>query len=155
MTKFRLSHLTVVLLVIATGCSKTADRTDTSGAKPDTTAMGGMAGMPGMAGGSDMMASMVGHVSMMNGMSADSMRAMLPSHRQTVANALARMNSDMQQMNMTADAAWTALADSIRKDLTRMPEMTAPQLKAAMPSHGARVTRLGEMHRSMMGSPRK
>jgi hypothetical protein len=39
---------------------------------------------------------------------------------------------------------------SLRSDLTRMPEMSAQELRAFMPEHHGRVTRLMEKHRSMM-----
>jgi hypothetical protein len=115
-------------------------------------------GMPGMSGGqmgnmmgAGMMDSMRTHMSMMDSMTADRMKSMLPAHRQMVANMLSRMNSEMRQMNMSPDAAWTATIDSVRQDLTTMPEMSGQQLKAMMPAHRARVMRLLEAHRAMMG----
>jgi hypothetical protein len=115
--------------------------------------MAGMEGMPGMGGGQqdDMTAQMQAHMQSMRGASGDSLVAMLPMHRQMAANMLARMNREMSQMNMPADAAWTATADSVRQDLTRMPEMDASEAQALMPQHEARLSRLMEMHRSMMG----
>ena len=119
---------------------------------------GGMAGMPGMSGGqmgnmmgAAMMDSMQTHLTMMDSMSAGRMKAMLPMHRQMVANMLSRMSSEMRQMNMSPDAAWTATIDSVRQDLTHMPEMSGSQLKAMMPDHHARVMRLLQAHRAMMG----
>ena len=113
------------------------------------------AGMPGMEGapGAGMMDEMSAHMESMDGISMDSMRVMLPMHRQRVANMLARMNREMSDMNMATDAQWDATVDSIRADLTTMPEMSAEELQALMPSHRARVMRLLEMHRSMMGGP--
>jgi hypothetical protein len=117
-----------------------------------------MAGMPGMSGGqmgnmmgAATMDSMQTHLTMMDSMSADRMKAMLPMHRQMVANMLSRMNSEMRQMNMSPDAAWTATIDSVRQDLTNMPEMSGSQLKAMMPDHHARVMRLLQAHQAMMG----
>ena len=119
---------------------------------------GGMASMPGMSGGqmgkmmgAAMMDSMQTHLTLMDGMSADRMKSMLPMHRQMVANMLSRMNSEMRQMNMSPDAAWTATIDSVRQDLTNMPEMSGAQLEAMMPAHRTRVMRLLEAHRAMMG----
>ena len=123
--------------------------------RKDTSAM---ASMPGMSGGqmgnmmgAAMMDSMQTHLTMMDSMSTDRMKAMLPMHRQMVANMLSRMNSEMRQMNMSPDAAWTATIDSVRQDLTNMPEMSGSQLKAMMPDHHARVMRLLQAHRAMMG----
>ena len=122
-------------------------------AKTDTAS--GMPGMPGMQGmiGTGMLDSVQAHMRMMDGMSADQMKATLPTHRQMVANMLAQMNQQMRSMSMPADPAWTATVDSIRKDLVRMPEMSGAELKALVPAHHARVTRLMQMHRQMMGQP--
>jgi hypothetical protein len=113
---------------------------------------GGMAGMPGMGGMmAGMMDSMQTHMRMMDTVSADHMKAMLPMHRQMVANMLSRMSQDMRSMNMPADHTWTATADSVRQDLTRMPKLSARELEAMMVPHRARMTRLMQMHRDMMG----
>jgi hypothetical protein len=85
----------------------------------------------------------------MHGARGDSLKAMLPTHRQTAANLIAQMNREMRQMNMPADPAWTATVDSLRQDLVRMPEMGAAELQSAMPAHAARLGRLMRMHRSM------
>ena len=133
----------------AAGSLEGPTRKDTAGA---------MAGMPGMSGGqmgnmmgAATMDSMQTHLTMMDSTSADRMKTMLPMHRQMVANMLSRMNSEMRQMNMSPDAAWTATIDSVRQDLTHMPEMSGSQLKAMMPDHRARVMRLLQAHRAMMG----
>lgn len=128
--------------------AETAPPAETTGAAP-MPGMPGPGGMPGMPGGS-MMATMQSHMRMMQGMGADSMKAMLPQHRQMVANMLAQMNQEMRRMNMAQDPAWTATVDSIRQDLTTMPSMSASELHAFMPRHGARVMRLVEMHQRMM-----
>ena len=114
----------------------------------DTSGMGGMGGMQG----GDMMARMQQHLRLTTRASGDSLEAMLPAHRQMVANMLAQMNQQMRSMNMTADPRWTALVDSLRKDLVRMPEMSSTELKAFVTAHRARITRLMEMHSAMMGS---
>jgi len=122
------------------------------------TKMSGMPGMSGAMGGMmsvAMMDSMQTHMGMMEGMSADGMKAMLPAHREMVANMLSRMSAEMRQMNMQSDAKWTALADSVRRDLVRMPDMSAAELRSAMPAHGARVMRLMQMHSSMIGGMKK
>jgi len=144
----------------AAGSLEQPARADTTG---DTAGMRGMQGMKGgmkggqMAGG--MMGGMMGgmrdsmpaHMRMMQGMSADQMKAMLPAHRQMVANMLSQLEGDMRKMNMRPDAGWTALTDSIRQDLVRMPEMSASEMHGFMPAHGARVMRLMAMHQQMMG----
>lgn len=65
------------------------------------------------------------------------------------------MSSDMRSMNMPADAAWTALTDSVRQDLIRLPEMPKAELKRVIPAHSARVGRLIQMHKDMMSRTSK
>jgi len=113
--------------------------------------MGGMGPMAGMAGGSnEMMAGMQAHMQMMRGMSGDSVHATLATHRQMMANMIAQMNREMRDMNMPADASWIATMDSLRSDLTAMPDMAPAELQAMMPGHHRRAIRLMEMHREMM-----
>jgi hypothetical protein len=149
--------LGLVSLSVACGGGDTEER---AGAQPDTSqaaaADTGMQGMPGMGGMQrggmmEMMTQMQSQLQMMQGMSADSMHALLPQHRQMAANMLALMNREMQGMNMAGDTAWNATVDSLRRDLTRMPAMSAQELHAFMPEHNRRVMALMEMHRTMMG----
>ena len=86
---------------------------------------------------------------MMTSMSADSMVSMVPLHSQTLAAMIVRMSQDMTDIRMAGDAAWTAAVDSVRNDLTRMPELGDEELKAFMPAHQDRVMRLIRMHRAM------
>jgi hypothetical protein len=152
-------------LLLASACtSKPAASTDTAGrtaaaapavdsAKPGgMTGMAGMQGMQGMQGmmSSATMDSMHAEMQKMQGMTAGQMAAMLPMHRQMAANMLSKMTADMRSMNMPADAAWTATTDSVRQDLTRLPELSNEQLKQELPAHHARMMRLMQMHKDMM-----
>ena len=139
---------TIVALLISAACSQ-GDEVSVDSAKDS------MAGMPGMsaAGGmtsAAMMDSMTAHITAMDTASASTMQTMLPAHRQAVANMIAQMNAEMRGMNMSGDARWTALMDSVRQDLVRMPEMNAEQLKANAPAHHGRLARLMQSHRDMM-----
>jgi hypothetical protein len=111
-----------------------------------------MAGMPGMApaAGAGMMDSMETHMRTMTSASGDQLKAMVPAHRQMVANMVSRMNQEMRSMNMPATSAWTATMDSVRQDLIHLPDMNARDLASSMPAHHARITRLLQMHRDMM-----
>lgn len=97
-----------------------------------------------------MMQQMQSHMQMMAGAPGDSLRNMATVHRQMAANMLAQMNRDMQQMNMAADPKWDAPADSLRQDLTRMPEWIVQEMQAAMSAHHGRMRRLMDMHTAMM-----
>jgi hypothetical protein len=120
--------------------------------------MGGMSGMGAMKGVGGMMDSSMMRmvdsmrISMtrMDAMSPAQMEAMMGAHRQMAANMLAQMNSEMRSMNMSPDAAWTALVDSVRQDLVRLPDVPSSQLKTFMAAHRARMDRLMTMHRDMM-----
>ncbi|MDQ6634907.1 MAG: hypothetical protein M3Z10_09150 [Gemmatimonadota bacterium] len=109
----------------------------------------GMAGMKGMGGMSGMMGDMQKQMDAMMKVSPAQMKAMMPAHRQMVANLLASMTADMRKMNMSGDAAWTATIDSVRQDLTTMPELSGKEMGAAMPAHHARMMRLMGMHMRM------
>lgn len=151
-----LSHTIILSLIAAAAlaaCRSPDQETagDTAARQETAGGMAGMQGMSGMMMDTAMMDSMQVHMRMMDTMSADQIKAMLPMHRQMAANMLSRMNADMRSMNMTADAAWNATADSLRQDLARMPDLSAQELKAMMPAHRARMTRLMQMHRDMMG----
>ena len=69
-----------------------------------------------------------------------------------VANLMSQCNDEMRTMHMPTDPTWQATTDSLRRDLIRLPDMTASQLRAFMPKHAARILRLMDMHRSMMSS---
>ena len=135
-----------VLAACGTEPEQTRNAADPGESGPESAE--GMEGMGGMQDG--MMEQMMAHMQTMDGAGADSLQAMMPMHRQMAANMLARMNREMRDMNMTADAAWNATVDSLRQDLTRMPELTGSELETLIPAHRTRMMRLVEMHRAMM-----
>ncbi|MBI4421552.1 MAG: hypothetical protein HY560_12070 [Gemmatimonadetes bacterium] len=71
-------------------------------------------------------------------------------HGARVEGMLAAMSQDMEAMNMTADAAWRALEDSVRADLQRIPQLSGEPLVLLMRTHAGRMRRLLERHGSMM-----
>ena len=97
-----------------------------------------------------MMDEMQAHMRSLHGVGGDSLKAMLPMHRQMAANMIAQMNREMRDMNMAAEAGWTGTVDSLRQDLVRMPEMDGTELQSFMAAHEARLERLMEMHQAMM-----
>ena len=113
--------------------------------------MEGMAGMEGMQQGG-VAAQLQGHMQMMQNASGEELKAMLPEHRQLVANTIAQMNREMQSMDMSDNTEWNAAVGALREDLVRLPEMTPEELKAFIPEHQERINKLTEMHRSMMGT---
>jgi len=109
--------------------------------------------MPGMGAmmGSRMMDSMQTHMRAMEGLSPARIKAMIPMHRQMVANMLSSFDDSMRQMNMPTDAAWIALRDSILQDVTHMPDLSPSQLRTLIPQHHERLNRLMKMHKNMTG----
>lgn len=147
-----LAVASTILVGACQGGERSAGESDSPAVSAGTDTMQGTEGMGGMEmqGSAGMMSQMDSHMAMMDGASADSMRSMLPMHRQMAANMLAEMNREMRGMNMSGDAAWTATMDSVRQDLVTLPELSGPELKAFMPAHHRRLMRLMEAHRAMM-----
>lgn len=114
-----------------------------------STSMGSMQGMDGMMGTRMIMDSMQSQMRMMQTMTPEHMKAMIPMHRRMVANMLSSFDESMRKMNMPGDAAWKALSDSIRQDLNNLPEMSGSQLRGFMTGHHSRLMRLVTMHESM------
>ena len=135
--------------LLAAACSK-PDAADTAADSPVVS--DSMAGMPGMGAstGGSVAQQMEVHMKAMKGVSADSLKAMLPMHRQMAANLIASFTKEMRDMNMAADAAWSATVDSLRADLRVLPDLSASELQARMPAHESRITRLIQMHQTMM-----
>lgn len=75
---------------------------------------------------------------------------MLRAHPERMEQMLTAMDQDMKAMNMTADAAWRALADSVRSDVSALPGLSGESLVLRMRAHAGRMRRLLERHESMM-----
>ena len=153
----RLVTTSLVTLGILAACSssertKAAD-TPSVASKTDSAAAG-MAGMSGMSGmmKKEVLDSMRAEMARIAAAGPTEAKTMTPVHRQMAANMLSQMNGDMRSMNMSADASWTALVDSIRQDLVHLPDISAAQLKDFLSLHQGRLERLMAMHEKMMGS---
>lgn len=162
-TRFPSSGLMLFAAISLAACAggKDEEGAAAAAAAADTlqAVMPGMHGMqetPAMPrmGGGGMMDQMQAHMRMMDGAGADSLKAMMPGHRQMMANMISQFDREMRGMNMT-DVAWQATIDSLRRDNVQMPEMSAGELSSFMPGHHARVMRLMEMHRTMMAKMEK
>ena len=150
--------ITLVSLVACAGGDDTGDSASMEessgqgmpmGGMDSMAAMEGMPGMGAMASGS-MMDQMQSHMAMMRQAGEDSLAAVMPMHRQMLANMIAQMNREMRDMGMAPDQEWEATIDSLRSDLRTMPEMTPAEMQSAMEAHQARIDRVIGMHRSMM-----
>jgi len=113
--------------------------------------MDGAGGMQGMAmPGMQMMPMMRAHMDSMTGRSPAAMGNTLARHQEIMSRMLDGMGTDMRRMNMTGDAAWTALTDSVKRDLADLPGLEGEALATQMRAHGERVQRLLAMHERMI-----
>jgi len=140
--------LTLLGVLLLAGCGgREAQMDGMEGMKGmDTT--GGTQGMamPGM----QMMPMMRAHMDSMRGMSPQQMQAMMARHQDMMSRMMDGMGSDMRGMNMTASAEWTALTDSVKRDLAELPGLEGQALADRMRGHTERVRRLMVMHEGMM-----
>ena len=147
----------LALLLTAVAACGGGERKDAK--QPDSAegqGMGEMAqmGRMGSMESRGMMREMRAHMRGMIGAAADSLHRLMPMHRQMTANMLQQMDSEMRGMQMADDTSWTALADSVRQDLTQLPDMNAAELPEFMKRHQGRVERLMARHEQMMGGNR-
>lgn len=117
-------------------------------------AMPGMEGMPGMQGmamkSDSLIPMMRGHLDSLGAMPGASLPGMLKTHDAMTSQMLDAMGGDMRMMNMPADTAWNALADSIRRDLADLPALSGRPLEVRVRAHVDRMRRLLDMHARMM-----
>lgn len=74
-------------------------------------------------------------------LAADSVRALLSTHRRSVEVMLARCASDSTGGSHEATSAKHTVVGEIRTDLTRMEQMSADSLRVFLPEHVVRLER--------------
>lgn len=113
-----------------------------------------MAGMDSMQMGEmrnmQMLTGMRAHMDSMQQMSPEQMRATMAAHDGRMSRMLDAMGAEMRSMNMAGDSAWTALTDSVKRDLAELPGLQGQELTARMRAHAERVRRLMQLHEGMM-----
>ena len=137
--------------VMLAACGDKSARTDqaSGGTKADSMAgmeMGGHSGMGSMA----MMPGMRAHMDSMAQATPEQMKSMMKMHEEMGSRMLDAMGADMRSMNMPSDVAWTALSDSVRNDLARLPGLSGNALKQRTQNHVERFNRLLGRHESMV-----
>jgi hypothetical protein len=143
-------------VIAAAGC-KGKDQTTERAQPADQQGMGGMKmdSMPmsgdrmGM-GGSNLMPMVRAHMDSMMRMSAEQMSGMMAAHDRMMSQMMDRMGADMRSMQMSGDAKWNGLVDSVKADLADLPGLQGKELSARMNAHRDRVRRLIAMHERMM-----
>ena len=117
-------------------------------------AMPGMGDMPGMAGmtmqADSLMPMMRAHLDSLARTPAQFATGMLVAHDAMASRMLDAMGADMTGMGMKPDPAWTALTDSIRRDLADLPALSGRPLDARLKAHIDRMRRLMTLHDGMM-----
>jgi hypothetical protein len=139
-----------IATVLASACEKKPAPSTTVARSDSATGANGMAGMQMDTKGMKMMPAMRAHLDSMASMSPDQMQAMMAAHQAQMSEMMDAMGADMRGMKMTVDPSWTAVSDSVRRDLADLTGLSGQPLKTRMQAHAGRVRRLTEMHERMM-----
>lgn len=143
MNRTMIAGLTAVLVLAACGERKTEQDT--------MPGMGDMAGMAGMAMQADsLMPMMRVHLDSFAAVPGQFASGMLAAHEAMASRMLDAMGADMMGMGMKGDSAWTALTDTVRRDLAELPSLSGRALETRMRAHSDRMRRLLGMHETMM-----
>ena len=147
-TPMKALQLTVIVgLMASAACNKPKD----TPAADSHSGMdsGGMRGMSGM-GKSGMMPMMQAHTDSMMRMDPGQMSGMMATHERMMSQMMDQMGSEMRRMKMSETPAWSALTDSVKRDLAELPSLKGKALSARMRAHADRVQRLMRAHERMM-----
>lgn len=137
----RFSAALAAMLIVA-ACGKKAPAPEQGGQ---------MAGMQGMSMRSDSMTAMMrAHLDSLAALPPQFAAGMMATHGALASQMLDAMGSDMRMMNMQPDSEWTALADSVKRDLAELPSRSGRALETRLAAHIGRMLRLLDMHRAMM-----
>jgi hypothetical protein len=117
-------------------------------APPPADSAGAMAGMAMQ--GMQMMPGMQAHLDSMAVMTPERMAGMMAAHQDQASRMMDAMGADMRGMNMQPDSVWTAVSDSLRRDLAELPGLSGGPLGLRMEAHIARMRRMMAMHQGMM-----
>jgi hypothetical protein len=137
-------HVFLVLALLATACG--GDRQEGGEAARAGEGMQSTQ-MPSM----DMMPTVRAYLDSIIGAEPGDLPSMVAGHRARIEQMLSAMDQDMTAMDMAADAAWQAAADSVRTDLSAISRLSGEQLVLRMRAHAGRMRRLLQMHERMMG----
>lgn len=145
-------------LLLAAGsisaCSAREDRATDTTAATTATANSGAGGMHDMAGmQSDTIVAVVeADLARMDKASPDSLKALLPQHREVV-NALIKDCEEMMRMeNMSPPRKWINTVADVRQDMASMAPTSAASVKQAWPDHQQHLRSMLNMRHDMMKS---
>lgn len=109
-----------------------------------------MGGMQMPVQGMQIVAMMPAHLDSLATMAPTQMTAMMAAHEVLASRMMDAMGADMRGMNIESDSAWTALGDSLRRDLAELPGLSDGSLTTRMQAHIGRMRRMMAMHEGMM-----
>lgn len=109
-----------------------------------------MTGMQMGMAGKDLLPVMQHHLDSLAAMSPAQIAEAMTAHQDLASRLMDGMGADMLSMSMAPDSAWTALSDSVRRDLADLPSQSGDGLKSRMTAHIGRLRRLMTMHEAMV-----
>lgn len=109
-----------------------------------------MAGMQMGMAGKELIPVMQHHLDSLAAMTPAQLAEAVTAHEDLSSRLMDGMGTDMRSMNMTPDSAWTALSDSVRRDLADLPALSGDVLKNRFTAHIGRMRRLMAMHETMV-----
>lgn len=113
--------------LLVAGCGREGQQEESAEGSRADTGMGmpmGEMRMPSM----DMLPAARAYVDSLARTAQGELTALADGHRTRIEQMLEAMDRDMVAMRMPADSAWRALADSVRADLSAMPELSGELL---------------------------
>lgn len=146
LTMRKIQMATAMALVTLAACGKTQEVAKA----PTADSTGMMAGAPMAMQGMQMIPTMGAHLDSLGAMAPAQMTTMMPAHLALASQMMDAMGADMRGRNITVDARWPALADSVRQDLTALPGLSGGALQARMQDHIGRMRRMMTLHEGMM-----
>jgi hypothetical protein len=143
----------IVGLMASAACSKRKEEPAADSHRGMAMDSGQMRGMSGM-GSAGMIPMMQAQMDSMMRMKPAQMSGMMATHERMMSQMMDQMGGQMRQMEVSATPGWSALMDSVKQDLAKLPSLKGPALSARMRAHAARVQRLISSHQQMMkGAP--
>ncbi len=145
----RITHVAWTIAVVAlAGCSKRPEAAPAAAA--DTATKPAAQSMTMSMAGMNLMPAVRAHLDSLGQATPAQLAGMMAGHQELMSRMMDAMGKDMRGMNMTPDAAWTALGDSVRQDLADLPGLSGTALKTRMGAHIGRMQRMLAMHEGMM-----
>ncbi len=85
------------------------------------------------------------------GMSAEQRQRMWAMHARMATQMMDAMMANMRGHGAAPDSTWTALRDSVQRDLAELPTLQGDSLRSRMQAHTERMQRLMGLQRQAMG----